>query len=81
MASWAEDIVTALRRLGGTGTYDEIYSEVAGIRPYLPPTWKEIIRRQIEDMSSDSEGFKGKADLFYSVEGLGQGVWGLRAMR
>jgi hypothetical protein len=79
MATWAEDIVAALTVLGGTGSYDDIYAEVARIRGYLPPSWKEIIRRRIEDLSSDSEGFKGGADLFYSAEGLGQGVWGLRA--
>nr|WP_231127411.1 HNH endonuclease [Motilibacter aurantiacus] len=32
----------------------------------------------IQDRSSDSEGFKGADDLFFTVEGLGRGVWGLR---
>ena len=80
MAGWAEDIVAALAALGGTGTYDEIYSEVARIRPDLPPTWKDVIRRRIQDLSSDSVGFKRREDLFFSVEGLGRGVWGLRGM-
>src|SRR5579862_5489279 len=80
MASWTEDIVAALTALGGTGSYDEIYSGVERIRRDPPPSWKDIIRRRIQDLSSDSAGFKHREDLFFSVEGLGRGVWGLRGM-
>lgn len=31
----------------------------------------------IQDYSSYSEGFRGKEDIFYSVEGIGNGIWGL----
>ncbi|SHN38790.1 HNH endonuclease [Cryptosporangium aurantiacum] len=80
MPSWEEDIVSALTNLGGTGTYAEIYGAVAAIRSDLPASWKDIIRRQIQDRSSDSAGWKKGADLFFSVEGLGRGVWGLRRL-
>jgi len=80
MASWTEDIVAALTALGGTGSYDDIYRQVARIRGDLPASWKDIVRRRIQDLSSDSVGFKRGADLFFSVEGLGRGVWGLRGM-
>ena len=42
--------------------------------------WQAIVRRAIETNSSDSENFHGRAesDIFYSVEGIGHGVWGLR---
>ena len=80
MASWTEDIVAALTALGGTGSYNDIYSEVARIRQDLPRSWKEIIRSRIEQRSSDSAAFQGKEDVFFSVEGLGHGVWGLRGM-
>lgn len=33
----------------------------------------------MEDRSSDSAGFKHREDLFFSVYGLGHGVWGLRS--
>ena len=36
------------------------------------------MRGYIEDFSSDSKKFKKGADLFYSVNGVGEGVWGLR---
>lgn len=80
MATWVEDIVAALTALGGTGSYDDIYNEVARIRQDLPRSWKEVIRSRIEQRSSDSAAFQGKEDLFFSVEGLGRGVWGLRGM-
>jgi putative restriction endonuclease len=79
MGTWKEDIVEALRQLGGEGHYSEIYPLVAKIRneKILPPSWKQIIRRTIEVASADSENHTGKENLFYSVEGIGSGVWGL----
>jgi hypothetical protein len=79
MPNWEDDIVVALTNLGGSSSYEKLYSEIERIRPDLPPTWQAIIRRRIQDLSSDSVGFKSGADLFFSVEGLGAGVWGLRA--
>lgn len=58
MPTWVEDIVAALTNLGGTGTYAEIYDAVEGLRADLPESWKDIIRRQIQDRSSDSAGYK-----------------------
>ncbi|MFA0409116.1 HNH endonuclease [Vibrio splendidus] len=79
MASWEEDIVTALENLGGIAGYDDIHNEIEKIRADLPETWTAVIRRRIQDLSSDSNGFKNGKDLFYSVNGLGAGVWGLRS--
>lgn len=80
MPTWEEDVVAALTNLGGTGTYPQIYDAVEDLRADLPASWKDVIRRTIQDRSSDSVGFKNGADLFFSVEGLGRGVWGLRQL-
>ena len=80
MATWTEDIVDGLRALGGTGTLSDIYSAVGPLRPTLPESWRDIIRRNIQDRSSDSAGYRGAQDLFFSVSGLGAGVWGLRSL-
>lgn len=80
MPTWEEDIVTALTNLGGSGTYAQIYAELEALRPNRSRTWKKGVQRMIQDRSSDSSGFKGGADLFFSVQGLGSGVWGLRDM-
>ena len=79
MASWEKDIVQALHNLGGIASYEDIYSEVSNLRNELPKTWKAVIRRRVQDLSSDSDGFKHGQDLFYSVNGLGAGNWGLRS--
>lgn len=81
MAIWREDVRSALQNLGGQGTLEEIYDAIRQLRPNSrPPTWHAIVRRELEYNSSDSESFKKRFDLFYSVNGLGAGVWGLRAL-
>jgi len=80
MPTWEEDIVLALTNLGGTGTYADIYNEIEHLRATRPPSWKKVIQRVIQDRSSDSAGFKGLDDLFFAVEGLGRGAWGLRKL-
>ncbi|MBD1914834.1 MULTISPECIES: HNH endonuclease [Cyanophyceae] len=79
MATWDHDIVTALSNLGGSASYDAIYAEIDRLRDNLPQTWKAVVRRRIQDLSSDSAGFKNGDDLFFSVKGLGSGIWGLRS--
>lgn len=79
MGTWSDDVVTALESIGGSGTYEQIYDAVRRIRPHpMPPSWRQIVQRRIQDLSSDSAGFKENADLFFSVSGIGGGVWGLR---
>lgn len=72
-------IVQALKNLGGKANYTEIYKEYERISKInLTPGRKAGIRKNIEDHSSDSMNYKGKEDLFYSVDGIGIGNWGLR---
>ncbi|MGY3414061.1 putative HNH restriction endonuclease [Bacillus mycoides] len=79
MTTWLEDIITAFNNLDGVSHYDDLYAEVKKIRTEpLPDSWKSIIRNTIELHSSHSKIFNGKKDLFYSVDGLGEGTWALR---
>ncbi len=79
MSTWLEDISLALANLGGIAHYDDLYPEVKKVRAgTLPDSWKKIIQRTIQDHSDDSDGYKGK-NVFYSVQGIGSGVWGLRS--
>ena len=74
-----ENIVQALKNLGGSAYYSDIYKEyerISGVS--LTAGRKAGIRKCIEDHSSDSLNFKNKDDIFYSVDGLGSGYWGLR---
>jgi hypothetical protein len=75
--SWLEDIVRALKMLGGEAHLSSIYESVRNIRPRPhPQSLEAIVRGTIEDHSEDSAKFKGSA-VFRSVHGLGAGYWAL----
>jgi len=80
MTTWLDDIILALENLGGLASLQDIYREIERIRAgRLSEHWQANVRAIIEDFSSDSLRYKGKRDIFYSVEGIGRGVWGLRS--
>jgi len=80
LAIWREDVVEALRRLGGVAHLSQIYEVIREVRAEpLPRTTNAIVRRELEYNSSDAGAYQGRHDLFYSVEGIGSGVWGLRS--
>ncbi len=78
MTIWRDDVRQALEEIGGSGTLAEIYEAISHIRTELPESWQAIVRRELEHNSSDLESYKETHDLFFSVEGIGAGVWGLR---
>ncbi|PBJ12207.1 HNH endonuclease [Flavobacterium sp. ACN6] len=75
---WIEDIIKAIKNLNGYGHYSEINLEIEKIRQNLKGEWKAVVRRIIQQHSSDSKSWLEKKDVFYSVDGIGKGVWGLR---
>lgn len=79
---WRDDVVDALTRLGGEADLHEIYGAVTEIRQdagrSLPLSAEAVIRRELENNSSDSEAFTGHRNLFRSVNGIGGGRWALR---
>jgi len=76
---WVDSIVEAMQILGGEAHYDDLYALIRKIRTNgglsTPPSFEEIVRRCVQDHSSDSAGFKGVRDIFKK---LGKGYWGLR---
>lgn len=79
---WVDDIVTALESVGGAGFYSEIYQIVRDIRSSnqrsIPISFEEVVRKEIEIHSSDSDAFQGREDLFCAPKGKGAGYWELR---
>src|SRR5690625_3187582 len=80
-----DKIVEALGNLGGQATLAEIYNIIWDkhsneLQDYKH--WKAKVRQQIYFHSSETDIFQGQKgdenDLFYSIEGKGKGVWGLR---
>lgn len=77
--TWLEEIIEAYRELGGSAHYSDIYDYIDKTTSRsLTNSWKATIRRVIETHSSDSDNFAAIKDIFYSVDGIGKGVWGLR---
>ncbi|MFD1861483.1 hypothetical protein [Planococcus chinensis] len=83
--NWLEGIITSLNSLGGKGSLEEIYEKVLtqnniDFNAYID--WKSQVRKNLYLHSSDCDIFKGvtgdETDLFYSIEGKGKGIWGIR---
>ncbi len=75
MADLLEDIVKALRNLGGAATVKEIYTEVQRIQ-HSPTSkaWPKQVQQTIEINSSDFMVFRG-IDVFHRIAA---GTWELR---
>ena len=80
MNTWKEYIIEAFKLIGGEGHYVDIYEAVERVTPQEKMTkdWKATVRGRIEHFSSDSDKYNGKEDIFYSVKGLGKGIWGFK---
>jgi putative restriction endonuclease len=76
-----ESVNSALRSLGGQARPKEIAAEIQRLfsGPH-PIHLLQSVRARIQECSSDSPNWKNKRDLYYSVHGIGGGVWGLREM-
>jgi hypothetical protein len=78
---WVDDVVMALKSLGGQARLHRIYYQVEKQRRSagrsVPRSLDATIRRTLEDFSSDSANFRGE-DLFEMPEGPGAGLWALR---
>ena len=82
--TWLEIAYQALINLNGRGQLNSIYEEVFRIAPDKcngNKSWKSAVRDRIQKHSSDSKTFKRtNQDLFISLEGIGQGQWGIRGL-
>ena len=80
--SWRDDVRIALVRLGGKAHLSDIYAEVKTIREAgsktLPVSFEAIVRRVLEENSSDTASFRNLFDIFYMPAGKGSGIWALR---
>lgn len=78
---WLDEVIDVLKDIGGHGYYSDIYDRLLerGIMDISQnPNWTASVRQTIERYSSDSEVYSGIKDVFYAVEGIGKGHWGLR---
>lgn len=80
--TWKDEIIEAMKSLGGHARYEDLYNEIearGNIDFSVLKDPRAQIRGTIEKFSSDSQVHNIKDDdIFYSVEGIGSGHWGLR---
>jgi hypothetical protein len=79
--TWVEELVEYFRELGGEAHYTDLYRHIeSNPRRPLGRSWQAVVRRTIEEHSSDSTIWHKRRlpDLFRSVDGLGEGRWALR---
>ena len=80
--TWATDVAEVLKARGGRARLQQIYNDVEKLRRAasrsLPKSLEAVVRRTLENHSSDSHNYTGGADLFCMPEGKGAGVWALR---
>ncbi len=81
--NWWQSVETALGNLGGVAPLKVIYEEVRKVRQEngdtTPVSLEEVVRKELEYNSSDSSNWHKRRDLFFSVHGIGRGIWGLRS--
>lgn len=78
---WLTEVMDVIIQLGGKGHYVDIYKLIEQRRIMnltVNKNWQAAVRQTIETHSSDSDAFAGKKDIFYSVEGKGNGIWAIR---
>ncbi len=80
--TWLDDVRHVLDQLGGKASLHEIYKLIEEVRKEadrsIPPSFEAIVRRTLEENSTDTKSYKGGPDFFCVPEGLGSGVWALR---
>lgn len=81
--TYLTEIIESLKALGGKAHLSEIHAmmekrdKLQSI--HTNPTWKQTVSATLQSHSSDTKSYNEKnKDLFFSVEGLGVGIWGLR---
>lgn len=81
--TWLDDVRSALADLGGKAHLHEIYKATVQRRKRearsVPRTAEAVIRRTLENFSSDSKAYLGGEDLFFMPNGKGAGFWAVRA--
>jgi hypothetical protein len=82
---WLRDVYRGLLVLGGSANLPDLYGVVRAIRAVedssLPLNADAVVRKNLEESSSDSEAFLDhRPDLFAMTRGKGEGFWAIRSL-
>ena len=77
--TWKDELIRGLKHFGGEAHRKELFEYIK--KTTNKKITKEFVRtlqKELERFSRDSTNFGG-IDIFYSVEGIGSGIWGLNS--
>ena len=80
--TYLSEIIESLKELDGTATLSEIYETIQkrNLLPYINTNsnWKDNVRATIQRHCKETKSYlEGNENLFYAVNNLGSGIWGL----
>ena len=80
--TYLQEIIAVLEELGGTAHLSDINAKIKerDKLPYIKtnPNWERQVSASLQSHCRETQTFKeGNSELFYSVNGIGKGVWGL----
>ncbi len=80
--TYLSEIIESMKELGGIASLNEINNKIEE-RSLLGSiksnsNWKRAVSATIQRYCSETKSYiEGNDDIFYSVEGIGKGIWGL----
>ena len=79
--TWLDAVILAIAKQGGSCHLNRVCDDAPRIYGARPATLSYLVSDTIQKHSSDSKTFKSsEPDVFYSVNGIGSGIWGLRGL-
>lgn len=83
--TYQSEIVRALIELEGQASLKEIIGRISQNNKlaaiHSNPNWDRNVSAELQRHCSHTKSYNGARELFYSVEGLGKGFWGLLSYR
>ena len=75
--TWKDELVRGLKHFGGKAHRSDLFEYIKETTTKnITKRYINTLQKELELHSVDSANFRGK-DLFYSVDGIGSGFWGL----
>lgn len=75
--TWKDELIRGLKHFGGEAHRKELFDYIKKTtNKNIPKKFTNTLQKELERLSKDSSNFSG-VSIFYSVEGIGAGVWGI----
>lgn len=83
--TYLSEIISALTSMDGIGSLSNICEEIKNrgklVSINTNSNWRRNVSAEIQKHCKESKSYiDGNEDLFYSVDGIGKGIWGLKSV-